>query len=261
MKRHSIILIIVIISALFALCLFVPWWLVFPIGLFILGTLVYVERIFKIKWSRKLIILLFVLFVIFSTANIIKSKRSEDANERTKRDIAALSKEREDLRKELKQAKDNTETAKGQIADLKSEVKESKTKLSDLKKKTEPRSLLPEQKTKLAQLLPSPANFQVAAACRLMDKESCNYAEELIGVFRDLKWQIGKTNQSFLDDIQGDVNVAVTEVAQVPIAQQIAKALNKVGLRTSNERIRKEGIGGVQDNTIYLVVGARKQNP
>lgn len=259
MKRHSIILIIAT-GALFVLCLFVPWWLAFPIGLIILGTLAYVERIFEIKWSRKLVILFFILFVIFSTGSIIKSKRSEDANVRTKQEVADLSKEREDLRKELKQAKDDTETAKGQIAGLKSELTESKIKLSDLKKKTEPRSLLPEQKTKLGQLLPPPAGFQVAAACRLMDKESCNYAEELIGVFRDLKWQIGK-NQSFVDDIQGDVVVIVTEVAQRPIASQIMQALNRVGLKASNEPIRKEGISGVQSNTIYLIVGARKQNP
>jgi hypothetical protein len=261
MKRHSIILIIAIVSALLALCVFVPWWLAFPLGLLILGTLAYVERIFEIKWPKKLIILFFLLFIIFSSGNIIKSKRSEDANEITKQEISTLSKEKEDLRKDLKQAKENTEASKEQITDLKSELKESKAKLSDLKRKTEPRSLLPDQKTKLTQFLPPPANFQVAAACRLMDKESCHYAEELIGVFRDLKWQIGKTNQTFLDDIQSDVVVAVTEEVQIPIADQIMKALNKVGLRASNEPIRKGGISGVQDNTIYLIVGARKQNP
>src|SRR4030042_5675794 len=204
-----------------------------------------IETLSKLIPIAQILIVILTVFTIWATVHRGNLEKLEKAK----------------LAEEIAQTKSVTGDLTKKNIDLESELKESKTKLSDLKKKTEPRSLLPEQKTKLAQLLPSPANFQVAAACRLMDKESCNYAEELIGVFRDLKWQIGKTNQSFLDDIQGDVNVAVTEVAQVPIAQQIAKALNKVGLRTSNERIRKEGIGGVQDNTIYLVVGARKQHP
>jgi len=94
-----------------------------------------------------------------------------------------------------------------------------------------------------------------------MDKESCAYAEELIGVFRALKWQVGLTNQSFLDDIIGDVAVVVTEEAQKPIADQIMKALNKAGLRTISESIREGAMPGFQGNTIYLIVGARKQNP
>jgi hypothetical protein len=254
MKRYSIIPIIVGICVTFALGIFVSWWLAVPIGLFILGALGHVERIFNIKWSRKWSIFVLFLFILFSVGNIVKSKHSE-------REIADLIKSEGDLRKELKQANNAATIFKGQIADLKSELMESKGNLSDLQKKTVPRTLLPEQKTKLAQLLPPPANFQVAAACRLMDKESCNYAEELIGVFRDLKWQVGVTNKSFLDDILGDVVVAITEEAQRPIADQIMKALNKVGLRASNEPIRKEGISGVQGNTVYLIVGARKQNP
>lgn len=93
-----------------------------------------------------------------------------------------------------------------------------------------------------------------------MDSESCNYTEELIGVFRELKWEIGKTNRGFLDDLQGDVAVAITEDAQIPIADQILKALNAVGVKATNETIRKEAISGVQTNTVYLIVGARKQS-
>ncbi|OHB62588.1 MAG: hypothetical protein A2Y76_00575 [Planctomycetes bacterium RBG_13_60_9] len=94
-----------------------------------------------------------------------------------------------------------------------------------------------------------------------MDKESCNYAEELISVFRDLRWQIGQTNQTFLDDIQSDMLVIVTEDVQKPIADQILKALNAADINASSEPIRKEAISGVQANTIYLIVASRKQRP
>jgi hypothetical protein len=204
-----------------------------------------IETLSKLIPIAQILIVILTVFTIWAAVHRGNLEKQEKAK----------------LTQEIAQTKSVTGDLTKKNMDLEAELKESKTKLNDLKKKTEPRSLIPEQKTKLAQLLPPPASFQIAAACRLMDKESCNYAEELIGVFRDLKWQIGKTNQTFLDDIQGDVVVAVTEDAQIPIADRILKALNTVGVKASNETIRKEAVSGVQANTVYLIVGARKQNP
>lgn len=115
MKKYSIILTIVIICALFALGIFVSWWVAFSIGLVILGTLGHVERIFNIKWSRKWSILFLLLFILFSAGNIIRSKHSEDAATTYKGQIADLTKKEDELRKELKQAKDDATIAKGQV--------------------------------------------------------------------------------------------------------------------------------------------------
>jgi hypothetical protein len=147
---------------------------------------------------------------------------------------------------------------KAEKAKLVQEIHLTKSVLSDLKKKSEPRKILQEQKIKLAQLLPPPAKFQIVAACRMMDNESRNFAEDLINVFREMKWNIGKTNETFLDDVQGDIVVAITDDTQRPIADLILKALNKVGLKASNEPIRPGAISGFLDKTIYLIVGARK---
>ena len=204
-----------------------------------------IETLSKLIPIAQILIVILTVFTIWATVHRGNLGKLEKAK----------------LAQEIAQTKSVTGGLTKKNIDLEAELKESKSKLSDLKKKTEPRSLLPEQKVKLAQLLPAPPGFQVAAACRLMDKESCNYAEELIGVFRDLKWQIGITNKSFLDDIQDDVVVAITEDAQIPVANQIMKALNKVGLKACNEPIRKEAISGVLANRVYLIVGARKQNP
>ncbi len=130
MRRHSTILIIITIGALFVvLYLFVPWWLAILIGLFILGIPPYVERIFKNKSSRKLYILLFLLFVVFNVGNIIRTMNSEtqtgrlrDDLDREKRNnkekIANLIDKESDLRQKLKQAEDTATTAKGQVADF-----------------------------------------------------------------------------------------------------------------------------------------------
>jgi hypothetical protein len=123
MRRHSTILIIVTIGALFvALYLFVPWWLAILIGLFILGIPPYVERISKNKSSRKLYILLFLLFAIFNVGNIIRTMDSETQTGRLRDDFkmangerANLIQEVSDLRQKLKQAEDLATTAKGQV--------------------------------------------------------------------------------------------------------------------------------------------------
>src|SRR5271157_4978261 len=76
-----IILTILIICALSALGIFVSWWFAISISLIILGTFGYLEQIFNVKWSRRLRVLLLILFVVFSGAytvtNFIKSKHSE----------------------------------------------------------------------------------------------------------------------------------------------------------------------------------------
>lgn len=124
--------------------------------------------------------------------------------------------------------------------------------------KSKPRAITKEQGLKLAKSLPPPTGFQITAACRLMDSESCSYADKLMDVFRDLKWQVGLTNKTFLDDTQSDVVVAFTEDAQIPVANRIMAALNEVGINTGNDPIREGSIGGVQANTLYLIVGAQK---
>ena len=85
MKR--IILIIVIICAPFALGIFVSWWLALSIGLIILGTLGYVERIFNIKLPRKWSLLFLLLFILLSVGNIIRSNHSENVVTEAKKQV------------------------------------------------------------------------------------------------------------------------------------------------------------------------------
>jgi energy-coupling factor transporter transmembrane protein EcfT len=80
MKR-IIFIILIIMLALFVIGAFVSWWLVFSIGLTILGTLGYLERAFGIRLPSKWVISLLILFVLLSFAYIvtgfIKSNHSE----------------------------------------------------------------------------------------------------------------------------------------------------------------------------------------
>lgn len=121
MKR-IIALIIVIVCALLAVGIFVSWWLAFSIGLTILGTLGHVERIFKIKWSKKWTIFLFVLFLLLSvayiTTNFTRSKQAENDLGVAKKQVASVIEKERELRQKLQQAEEVAATAKEQLADL-----------------------------------------------------------------------------------------------------------------------------------------------
>ncbi len=169
--------------------------------------------------------------------------------------------EKASLISEVEQTKSTTQDLTQKNVKLENELTETRGKLADLHKQTAPRILLPEQKRKLVQLLPACGSFQIAAASRLLDSESRNYADDLVAVFRDTGWQTGKTNPTFLGDVHGDVVVAITEDAQFQTAIQIIHALNTVGIKARNEAIPPEAISGVRANTIYLIVGEKKQKP
>ena len=142
---------------------------------------------------------------------------------------------------------------------LSKELSASKELITNLEKKTSPRGLTEEQSKTLPSLLSFQSKFQVAGMCRMMDTESYNYAEQLVSVFRKAKWKVIETNRSFLDDIDSDVVVAITENEQIEVANQIILALNKIGIAAKKlEKIRENSFSGAQTNTIYLIVGAKK---
>lgn len=202
-----------------------------------------IDTLNKLIPIAQILIVVLTVFTIWASVHRTNLEKQDKAN----------------LFQQLEYTKLTTDNLSKKNTDLESELKENKDKIIDLKKKTEPRHIRPDQKEKLSQLLPAPASFKITAACRMMDTESCNFAEELIGVFKDLKWQVGDTNRSFLDDIQCDVVVAITKDDQIPIATLIMKALNSAGLKARNEPIRPNSMTVNTDDAIYLIVGAKKQ--
>ena len=201
-----------------------------------------IEVLSKLIPIAQILIVLLTVFTIWATVHRGSLEKKEKAK----------------LAQEIVSTKELTVELSSQNTELESELTNTKKELTDLKTKTAPRSLTEEQKAILLANLPAPPDFQVAAACRLMDNESFNFANELMDIFRDGKWEIGKLNRSFLDDIENDVAVAITDDSQKAVSEKVIIALRKVGLKSGYEKIRKETISGIQENTLYLIVGARK---
>jgi len=168
-------------------------------------------------------------------------------------------KEKNALAQQIKANNEMTSNLSEENALLSKELSLSKELIAKLEHKTSPRGLTKEQTKTLPNLLSFQSKFQVAGMCRMMDTESYNYAEQLVSVFRKAKWKIIETNRSFLDDIDSDVVVAITDNEQIEVANQIIFALNNVGIAAKKlTKIRENSFSGAQPNTIYLIVGAKK---
>jgi hypothetical protein len=101
MTRRLIILILFIICILVVLYLLFSWWIALTVGLLIIGTIGYLEKIFNIEIPKILRILLLSLFILLSVSNLIYSKYKENS-----------------IRQELQNAKDATALYKGQISNI-----------------------------------------------------------------------------------------------------------------------------------------------
>jgi hypothetical protein len=169
------------------------------------------------------------------------------------------SRDKKALFEQIETNKDMTSKLSAENAVLSNELTVSNETIAKLEKKTSPRGLTEEQSKTLNRLLSFESKFQVAGMCRMMDTESYSYAEQLLSVFRKAKWKVAETNRSFLDDIDSDVVVAITENDQIDVANRIILALNDVGIKTKKlDKLRENSFSGAQSNTIYLIVGAKK---
>lgn len=168
-------------------------------------------------------------------------------------------KDKNALVQQIKVTNDATTDLSEKNAILSEELNASKQLIAKLEKKTSPRELTEEQNKTLPNLLSFQSKYQVAGMCRMMDTESYNYAEQLASAFRKAKWKVRETNQTFLDDIDSDVVVAITENEQIEIANKIILALNKAGIAAKKlDKIRENSFSGAQADTIYLIVGTKK---
>lgn len=168
-------------------------------------------------------------------------------------------KDKNALVQQIKITNDTTTDLSEKNAILSEELNASKELIAKLEEKTSPRQLTEEQSKTLPNLLSFKSKYQVAGMCRMMDTESYNYAEQLAAAFRKAKWKVRETNRSFLDDIDSDIVVAITENEQIEIANKIILTLNKVGIAAKKlDKIRENSFTGAQTDTIYLIVGTKK---
>jgi hypothetical protein len=123
--------------------------------------------------------------------------------------------------------------------------------------KVSPRKLSEEQKNKLINVLSFKSGFQICIACRVFDRESCKYAEQFMEVFEKADWQVLPINQTYLDDTETDLVMAITDKRQLETANKIMMILNNSGISCKSAAIREKSVSDIKPNTIYLFVGSK----
>lgn len=134
---------------------------------------------------------------------------------------------------------------------------EKEKKIKELEKAALPRNLNEEQRSKLLQLLSFKSDFQIGVVCKAFDTESFKYAEQITNIFKSSNWQVIKINQSYLDNIKSDLGIITTDRKQLETAEKIMKIFNTVGINCKFEKIRKNSLSSIKENTIYLIVGSK----
>jgi len=200
------------------------WELIFLIGIIILGSIGYIEKISNFQWSRQWLIVLLILFLLISVGQV---KLSLESNR--------------------------------EIELLETKLEDSRIELAELRKRTSPRTLVKHQIEKLIEELDHfEMRYPIVVACRFMDNESYSYAEDLLLVFKEANWTVGGINRSFLDDIESDVIVATTNDEQEALANRLISLLNSVEVECKQQNIRENSLSGIQPNALYLIVGAKQ---
>ena len=180
------------------------WELIFLIGIIILGSIGYIEKISNFQWSRQWLIVLLILFLLISVGQV---KLSLESNR--------------------------------EIELLETKLEDSRIELAELRKRTSPRTLVKHQIEKLIEELDHfEMRYPIVVACRFMDNESYSYAEDLLLVFKEANWTVGGIDRSFLDDIESDVIVATTNDEQEALANRLISLLNSVEVDCKLHNIR-----------------------
>lgn len=134
---------------------------------------------------------------------------------------------------------------------------QTKAEISELQARTSGRRLTEAQRETMSRILEKAAGTSAAVACKLLDGESCEYAEQIAQVLRAARWLVEPVNKTSLADLPKVVAVyrpfqqwpsGATVMQEALIAADVP---HQVGML--DEESTKQ-FGG---NKVYVVVGRK----
>jgi len=190
------------------------WHRVFEIAGFIaLGLLLLFEVIAYIYGNRKDIL---VAAAEQATA-MERSGQEQKANEQRNTEITKANQKAAEAQAVAQQAAD--------------QLAKANQKVSELTQNAIPRSLTPDQRSRLFKFLSANPKQKIEADVPTGDNEAKVYAGELVDVISSAGWEVSGPNQSFYDFDPVGVNVAVTDEAHIPVgALVLLSALKDAGI-------------------------------
>lgn len=133
----------------------------------------------------------------------------------------------------------------------------SRRKVAELEQRTGPWKLSTEQREHLRNALAKSKPARALVICRLMDGESCDLAQDLVDLFKELRWDVAGPGGNSLNTFFGVDVVATGTVSQVG-ANALLAALSTAGIQTLSEAVPPGSLGGpLPPETVCVIVGRR----
>jgi len=154
-----------------------------------------------------------------------------------------------------------SEQSRAENAALQSEIQLRKAEIAELEGRTSDRLLTDIQKETMSQILAKAAGTKVTIACKLLDGESCNYAEQFAQVFRTARWVVEPVNKTSLADLPGVVAVYQPFQGSPQESFVLVEALSASGIPHEVGMLSEEETNKHGGNKIFFVVGRKESTP
>ncbi len=134
--------------------------------------------------------------------------------------------------------------------------REKQLSLESIKARTAPRRLALEQADSLGAALSKHNPAAAIVACRLMDGESCDYAEDIAVALRRAGWTVPQVVKTSLNDFN-DIRVYNAGSDQHPGYQELLEAFATARVSHHSGPIAEDSVGSFQRGVLYVVIGRK----
>ena len=146
----------------------------------------------------------------------------------------------------------------GQIQSAKVKATDALREVGVLKMKSAPRSISTNQREKLIAELKAFNGQPIAFSCKMMDGESCNFAMQLIEIFREAGYQVPDLAKTSLNELPDYIVVTYFGNSEPSTLKDIVATLNSNEVSTKHEKIIESTLGVHYENILHIVVGTKR---
>ena len=150
-----------------------------------------------------------------------------------------------------------SEQARAENAALQTELRQRKAEISELQTRTSARRLTDAQRETMSRILAKAAGTSAVVACKLLDGESCDYAEQIAQVLRVAKWLVEPVNKTSLADLPEVVAVYRPFQQSPPGVAVMQEALIAAGVPHQVGMLDEKSTKQFGGNKVYIVVGRK----
>jgi hypothetical protein len=150
-----------------------------------------------------------------------------------------------------------SEQAKTEISKLQTELGQRKVEIGDLQARTSARRLTDAQRETMARVLAKATGASAVVVCKLLDGESCDYADQIAQVLRAANWIVEPINKTSLADLPGVIAVYRPFQQSPRGAQVMQEALVAAGVSHQIGMLDEESTNRFGGYKVYIVVGRK----